>query len=556
MKNPTDRFAPGQQMRSSIIARAKDTVRCLSQVASKYSKPTKGRSAIRHRIKPTNKELDQQQTFHFGEHGHLKALQGTKQHQELATKIRSFDGLKILPDVRAAIRQVIAQESIVDFSKHDMVPNKKNPKILEIDVRPTPIQVLTIHRLSYKLRSTGLHVTSLASETGSGKSIAYLTPLVDYLKREEIENPELWDQICDKPMIRGLIMVPTHELVNQVYGTVKKLGEQLNLTTAKWDSGDSHQEFLKSAGGSRIDILVTTPGKIRSLPKIRLLNRPDLILRGTRFVIFDEADTLLDNSWVYDTQQVLKMIPNVNHLIFCSATISTNFHQTLTKLFPNVELITTARLHKIPKTIEFKLVNASLNPFKGSKIKALAQVLYAIHHDGTDRGMEKRCVIFVNEKSDVDQLVSTLNEKYGHHAVGLTGANTPEERADVVRKFTEKPQRVDTLSDERVKTMKTLKIPGSNIVIDEEMSSISEKDPLQAYHVLVTTDLLARGLNFQNVRNVILYDVPYTSMDLVHRVGRTGRIGQSGRVFMIITNKTKAAARALPKIVKNNRTIS
>ena len=69
----------------------------------------------------------------------------------------------------------------------------------------------------------------------------------------------------------------------------------------------------------------------------------------------------------------------------------------------------------------------------------------------------------------------------------------------------------------------------------------------KSLHVLVTTDLMARGLDFKGVRNA-LYDVPKTSIDLIHRVGRTARMKQGGRVFMLTDSKTKSWAKALPKI--------
>lgn len=106
--------------------------------------------------------------------------------------------------------------------------------------------------------------------------------------------------------------------------------------------------------------------------------------------------------------------------------------------------------------------------------------------------------------------------------------------------------------------MKRLEIPDSNIVIGELKKANSDAiiPKKKSLHVLVATDLMARGLNFKGVRNVVLYDVPKTSIDLIHRVGRTARMKQGGRVFMLIDNRTKSWAKALPKIIKKHQRLS
>lgn len=104
-----------------------------------------------------------------------------------------------------------------------------------------------------------------------------------------------------------------------------------------------------------------------------------------------------------------------------------------------------------------------------------------------------------------------------------------------------------------------MKIPNSNITIgsiENEHISGNNKSVNKILKLLVTTDLMARGLNFQGIKNVILYDVPKTSIDLVHRAGRTGRMKQRGRVFMIIDKKTKSWAKAIPLILRKNKSLT
>ncbi|KAK7679515.1 hypothetical protein QCA50_017416 [Cerrena zonata] len=169
-----------------------------------------------------------------------------------------------------------------------------------------------------------------------------------------------------------------------------------------------------------------------------------------------------------------------------------------------------------------------LTPFNGSKTRCLAQALYAIHNDGSEAGYVKRIVIFVNQKKSVHALVETLIDKYGHRPediIGVTGENSPEDRLAQIKPFIEPAQ-----------------------LIEEDLDGSKIK-------VLVTTDLMARGINFNGVKNIILMEIPNSSLDLVHRIGRTGRMRQSGRVFIIIDGK-KTWIKGLPRAIKNNMVIA
>lgn len=526
--------------------------------------------------KMTSKKNDKKRSplnptpFHYGKYGGLKENEDEviEKTTKMVQKIADFEQLRILPEVRDVVKTIISQESILNnrnfiaSNRHETrLEHQKEKRGLELDtLKPSPIQIASVKKLSKGLMDPKLQIHTIAAETGSGKTMAYLIPLLDFLKRQEVESPENWEIMKNKAIIRSVILVPTHELVDQIYKTVLQAESLLKVNTFKWDTGSSYQGLVEKLK-NRIDILVTTPGKLLSLFNIRMLNRPDRMLSQVKFVVLDEADTLMDQSWAEDTYKTIKTMPNASHLLFCSATIPNEFNKTMERLFPTAQTITTPRLHRLPHTIDFKTIDAALNPYKGSKIKALAQALYAIAKDGTEPGYEKRCIVFVNEKKEVAKVVEKLAGQYGHDCVGLTGDDSVEQRLAKISAFINPPRRLEEIEDESLKLhddtqeLQKISIPGSNIVIQSSQQAGQQKRP-NSLKIVVTTDLMARGLNFQGVRNVILYDVPKTSIDLVHRAGRTGRMRQSGRVFMITDKSTKSWAKAIPKIVKNNIPLS
>jgi len=521
--------------------------------------------------RPQRKESKSPEKLGYGEYSALKELKSEdlKHTERLISKIETFESLKLLPDVRKAVINNIKKHSILNNSNYiGPSPNRFEEQFLEStkeqslgsqddelkppsSILPSPIQKATIKIMSQYLMTPELTTYTIAAETGSGKTWAYMAPLIDFLKREE-QDVEIWSKIKDKAIIRSVIMVPTHELVQQIYESSQDVFKSLGLNSYKWDTGCSHTEFVEALKG-RIDVLITTPGKVNSIQNIRIISRPQYVFARTKFLVVDEADTLMDKSWIDDTCDSIKRLPNLTNLAFCSATIPQEFNKAMEKLFPTAIPITTPSLHKIPKTIKFYLINADVQPYQGSKIKALAQALYAIHRDASEEGFEKRCIVFINEKKDVSKIAAKLKDDYNHDVVTLTGEDTAEVRAAKVGIFVNPPRRLNDLKPVENEIEDQVTLPNSNIVLKKKKPIEEQEGSLK---VLVTTDLLARGLNFSAIRNVILYDVPNTAADLVHRSGRTGRMNQAGRVFLITDKKSKSWVKRLPKIVKEHGLIT
>lgn len=489
--------------------------------------------------------------------------------------INSFEALKIFPTVRIAMIEEIRQR--YNF-KNTYIKSKD-----ELAIKPTPVQVAAIKKIN-RSRNPGnkkgdkfkesreifnelmqnnlnnkLKIFTMAAETGSGKTWAYLSILLSKLKEDDLsifnKNRKSFDQSRSIPVVRSVILLPTNELIDQVFETLQAANStplnlaqnltnrkilsdnhyrsfleaeaannNLGLNIIKWGAGDPASKFFNSLNNKPIDVLITTPTKLQSLGKQN--NTDDLnpyrFLYNVQYCIIDEADTLFDPSWINDTTAILNKFSKCKDLILCSATIPKKFSKVLEQYFKDQTInVVTPALHKVPKQINLKIIDAELSPYNGSKTRALAQAIYAIQKDGTEKGYVKRIIVFVNNKKDVLPLISVLATKYNQdpdNLVGTSGLDSPLDRTDKLKPFISPPQ--ETTKDNQIK-------------------------------ILVTTDLFARGINFQGVKNVILMDFPNSSVDLVHRIGRTGRMKQSGRVFIITDKKSrKSWIKSLPNVTR------
>ncbi|WPK25866.1 hypothetical protein PUMCH_003200 [Australozyma saopauloensis] len=529
--------------------------------------------------KPTEKS-DKSKLFAFGNFSALKNPEKKQIETSHAAidKIVSFDSLRIFPTVRAAMMK--------EIKKGYNLKNTYVKSIDEVEIKPSPVQIAAIRKINQPRRVAAknlekagtdilsevmeenekrkLKIFTIAAETGSGKTWAYLAPVLSMLKQDDMalynRSPAALQEAQRSASIRSVILLPTHELVDQVYDTLKYVAtapldssvdipkkvfaskefesyfkdeanaSSLNLNVFKWSVGDSPSKLFNKADSRRIDVLITTPGKIQSLKRLTNYERPFKYFKFVDYCVVDEADTLVNESWFEETALTLQLFGKLKDLILCSATIPKEFEKAIQRLFTSKDSIiriVTPQIHKIPKQIVVKVIDAEQSPFHGSKSRCLAQALYAIHNDGTESGFVKRVIVFVNEKKHVEPLVETLVQKYHHKeedVVGISGSDDHRDRAEKILPF-----------------------------VNPAASLEGEATKLK---ILVTTDLLARGLNFHSIKNVILMDIPKTSIDLIHRIGRTGRMRQSGRVFVIIDKKSrKSWIKGLPRAIKAGATL-
>lgn len=475
----------------------------------------------------------------------------------------SFDDFDLLPSIKASI----ATQALPSMN----------------DRSPTPIQRIAIPALlgsengSVKRRKLQqkkeMQEFLLAAETGSGKTLAYVLPVIDALKRAEmleqssednstsqstmtsnndslfsIEPPTPNAPNRDTARPRALILLPTAELVNQVGSLIKSLSHTIKFRAALLSSsitGKVIRSRLFTTAG--VDIVVTTPHLLHSIAE----TDPNVLSRVTHLVV-DEADSLFDRGFAPTTSGIIdRATPSLKQLILCSATIPRNLDKYLSQRFPRMQRLVTPNLHAIPRRVRLSVVDVEKVPYQGNRKLACAQVVWDVGSEGADpteedTGAEKRkarkIVVFVNEREEVDEVTEYLRSK-GIDATGLSRDSEERKRTELLEAFTSRsptdgPNKLSTLPS----PPPDLAISPADIPELQTRKPQPSKAPVAPHHlsntsVLVTTDLASRGLDTQAVRHVILYSVPHTTVDFIHRLGRVGRQGQRGGQAVVLVGK-------------------
>ena len=466
---------------------------------------------------------------------------------------------------RTAIKEKL--ENIRAFEEFDLLPavgeaiySQALPGL--VDVVPTPAQKLAIPALLNSMRNSPTRKRGkdgspvfdqflLAAETGSGKTLSYVLPTLDALKRSEVieeadeaekqakkeeqkrskydldpfEDDEKRHRTTGRP--RAMILVPTAELVTQVGKLLKQLAHTIKFRSAAISAKHTPKYILSNLFNPRgIDIVVTTPHLISSIAK----TEPNVFSRVTHLIV-DEADSLLDRSFAKSTLEILdKVTPSLKQLVLCSATIPKSLNNLLDERFPNIRRLVTPKIHSIPRRVQLGVIDVDRGGlYQGNKSIACADIIWSLgkntHEDQESHHTLKSILVFVNEREKAEEVASFLTSK-GIDAAALTRDTSEERQSELLSKFTAPARQEGEEKD------------GRNFLPFAEApkpgQSKSSAKQLPNVKVIVTTDLGSRGIDTLAVRHVILYDVPHTTIDFIHRLGRTGRMGRRGRGIVLV----------------------
>ncbi|KAB5570650.1 P-loop containing nucleoside triphosphate hydrolase protein [Coniochaeta sp. 2T2.1] len=464
-------------------------------------------------------------TIGYGQRSNIKARM---------QEVESFDQFDLLPVVKKGIEEEVLKGMV--------------------DVKPTPIQRLAIPALlgqdvgasktrNKKDETGGRQEFLLAAETGSGKTLAYMVPAINALKAAELEDMELKaynerlavekerrdDQPLDKwieqfephpntARPRVVVLVPTAELVDQVTAVAKSLAHVVRLKVRPLSAGYDVMKIQRNLYGPYgVDMIVSTPHLLATIAD----SDPNILSRVSHLVI-DEADSLLDRSFSEDTTRIVdRTMPSLKQLILCSATIPRRLDTYLDTQFPDMRRITTPNLHAIPRRVQLGVIDVSKDPYRHNKLIACADAIWTIGKGSSARDQVQdegehditRIMVFVNERETTQQVADYLKTK-GVNAIALH-RDTPEQRqSEMLASFTEsQPKKAASGAVEK---------------------PILGRRSLPNVQVIVATDLASRGIDTLAVRHVVLYDVPHTTIDFIHRLGRAGRMGRRGRGIVLV----------------------
>ncbi|WP_372833931.1 DEAD/DEAH box helicase [Pontibacterium sp.] len=326
---------------------------------------------------------------------------------------------------------------------------------------PTPIQTEAIPAIL-----EGLDVMA-GAQTGTGKTAAFALPILQFLSAQARDS-------SGKVSVRALILTPTRELAQQVHASVVKYGAQTDLRAALVYGGasiNSQIDHLKAG----VDIIVATPGRL-----IDLMYKRAIDLSQVEYMVFDEADRMLDMGFMDEIQRILKVLPSTRQTLLFSAT----FDDEIFKL--------SKTLLKTPKLIEVDARNtASIQ---------VEQRVYAVDED-----RKRELISYLIGSQNWQQVLIFTRTKLG----------------------------ADALAKEMCKDgLKTQAIHGdkSQGARDRVLEEFREGKT----RVLVATDLAARGLDIEELKYVVNYELPFKAEDYIHRIGRTGRAGGTGLAISLV----------------------
>lgn len=322
-----------------------------------------------------------------------------------------------------------------------------------------------------------------SAQTGSGKTAAFSLPLL-----QQLVNSQAVATGQHRP-VRALILVPTRELAAQVGEAIVSFAKYLpkRIKVAIVFGGVSiNPQMMNLRGGA--DIVVATPGRL-----LDLVDHNALTLGNTGTLVLDEADRLLDLGFGEELNRILALLPAKRQTLFFSATFP-----------PAIEALAASLLHN-PQRIE---------------VEAVVQAV----PDITQRAIE---VDAPRRTQLLRHLVQT--EKWERVLVFVATKHAAEIVADKLRK-------VDIEAE-----------PFHGELSQGKRTQVLQDFKIKAVQVVVATDVAARGIDIAQMPVVVNYDLPRSVTDYTHRIGRTGRAGESGVAVSFVSAATEAHFKLIEK---------
>lgn len=297
----------------------------------------------------------------------------------------------------------------------------------------------------------------------------------------------------DRPkanQVRALILTPTRELAAQVHASVAAYGQHTKLRSAVVFGGVKINPQMQILRGG-VDILVATPGRL-----LDLYNQNAIRFKQLEIFILDEADRMLDMGFIHDIKRVIGFLPQKRQNLLFSATFSDD-------------------IRKLAKGLVNNPVEISVSP-RNTTAESVTQTIYEV--DKTKKSIVlstlikendwKQVLVFVKTKHGANRLVKNLDDR-GINSAAIHGNKSQGARTKALAEF--------------------------------------KAGQIQ---VLVATDIAARGIDIDQLPQVVNFDLPHVSEDYVHRIGRTGRAGNDGHAVSLVCNEEFKLLKDIEKLIK------
>jgi len=357
--------------------------------------------------------------------------------------------------------------------------------------------------------------------TGSGKTLAFLIPLFSKIMRLRKEQ-------SGSRHTTALILAPTKELVGQIVNEGKKLGlntgtkisqvrKGMNLDHSSELADDASEAKAEEDSSVKVDILVSTPGVLHSILEDKE-NQNRAALPAVESLVLDEADVLLDPLFREQTLAIWHRLAHPDlRVSLWSATMGSNIEDLARSTIA-------ARQERLAEENDVKASGAPLiRLVVGLKDSAVPNIEHKLIYAATEQG----------KLMGLRQLL---------HPTTSSAESGPPLRPPFLV-FTQTIERAVALHSELLYDIPAEAGGISRIaVLHSDLSDTARDSVMTRFRkgevwVLITTDLLSRGVDFRGVNGVVNYDIPTSSAAYVHRVGRTGRAGRQGGVAVTLYSK-------------------
>jgi ATP-dependent RNA helicase RhlE len=382
---------------------------------------------------------------------------------------------------------------------------------------PTPIQTQAIpHVLAER------DVLACA-QTGTGKTAAFALPILHRLREHSVPAVESARQRVrfgvrhdrgrsmqfaerhapalrpvhsgggDFPArVRALVLCPTRELAQQIQDSFGRYGQHTGVRCVAIYGGVSQVSQVRALGAG-VDVAIATPGRLLDLMGQRLLS-----VAGVEILVLDEADRMLDMGFLPDVRRILSHIPRPRQSLLFSATIPDVIRTLAGEILCDPVFIAVARVSAAAETVAHWVYHVERTEKPGLLIHLLA------------RSPNARALVFTRTKRGADKLTRHLAGA-GVRAAALHGDKSQGARTRALREF------------------RAARTP-----------------------VLVATDIAARGLDVDDIAQVINYDLTPDPETYVHRIGRTGRAGAAGTAVSFCSIEERAELRAIERLLRGS----